>query len=63
MKGEAQRRDSETETVKSRENQMGKGWMEHLNLKSREETEKVAEKELENAENICALPSSFLFRS
>lgn len=33
-------RDSETETVRRRETQIGKGWIAHLNLKSREDTEK-----------------------
>lgn len=50
--------------MKRRENQIGKGWIERLNVKSREGTEKkVAEKELENVETICALPKSFLLRS
>lgn len=62
--GGGERRNSETATVKRRENQIGKGWIERLNVKSREGTEKkVAEKELENVETICALPKSFLFRS
>lgn len=42
---EGERRDSETETVKRRENQIGNAWIERLNVKSREGTEKKSSRE------------------